>query len=222
MGGSSVAGEASDSDRRWAGAPAAAAARSVIKHAGGRRRGQTRTREVILASAQNCFAERGFDGTSLRRIADVAGVDQALVHHFFGTKENLFLQALELPAKMQEALGAASRGGREGVGERMVRAHLSVWDDLSARPALMTMARSAAVHGVAAERLRHTATSVVAQALSEVITGEDARLRASLVATQLIGLAMTRYILLMEPLASADHDAVARYYGLALQAIVDA
>lgn len=103
-----------------------------------------------------------------------------------------------------------------------MRAHLSVWDDLSMRPALMTMARSAAVHGVAADRLRETATTVVAHAFGEVITGEAARLRASLVATQLIGLAMMRYLMPLEPLASADEDSVARYYGAALQAIVDA
>ncbi|GAA3290199.1 hypothetical protein GCM10020295_03990 [Streptomyces cinereospinus] len=104
----------------------------------------------------------------------------------------------------------------------MVRAHLAVWDDLSARPALMTMVRSAAVHRAAAARLRDTATTVLADALSEVVTGEDVTLRSSMISTQLIGLAMMRYVALLEPLASADTDTVVRYYGPALQAIVEA
>ncbi|ANJ10608.1 TetR family transcriptional regulator [Streptomyces parvulus] len=199
-------------------APAAGAA---AKHAGGRRPGETRTREAILGAARVCFAERGFDGTSLRRIAETAGVDQALVHHFYGTKESLFLQALELPGRIQEAITAAARGERAGVGERMVRAHLSVWDDVSSRPALMTMVRSAAIHRAAAARLRETATGVLARALGGVITGEDAMLRTSMVATQLVGLAMMRYVAVLEPLSSADTDTVVRYYGRALQAVVD-
>ncbi|MEU3733876.1 TetR family transcriptional regulator [Streptomyces sp. NPDC033538] len=211
--------ETSGTDRERGGAETKSV--SADKHAGGRRPGETRTRDAILSAARACFAERGFDATSLRRIAEAAGVDQALVHHFYGTKESLFLQALELPVKIQEAIAAAADGGREGVGERMVRAHLTVWDDLSARPALMTMVRSAAIHRVAAARLRETATTVLAHALSEVITGEEAGLRTSLIATQLIGLAMMRYVALLEPLASADTDTVVRYYGPALQAIVE-
>ncbi|MFE2353520.1 hypothetical protein [Streptomyces parvulus] len=103
----------------------------------------------------------------------------------------------------------------------MVRAHLSVWDDVSSRPALMTMVRSAAIHRSAAARLRETATGVLAQALSGVVTGEDAELRTSMVATQLTGLAMMRYVAVLEPLGSADTDTVVRYYGRALQAVLD-
>lgn len=203
-----------------AGQAAGPAAGQATKHAGGRRPGETRTREAILTAARVCFAERGFDATSLRRIAETAGVDQSLVHHFYGTKENLFLQALELPGKIEEAITAAAQGGLDGIGERVVRAHLSVWDDVSSRPALMTMVRSAAIHRAAAARLRETATGILARALGGVITGEDAMLRTSMVATQLVGLAMMRYVAHLEPLASADTDTVARHYGRAVQAIV--
>ncbi|GAA3290196.1 hypothetical protein GCM10020295_03980 [Streptomyces cinereospinus] len=112
--------EQAGADARTAAATAAAAgtaagtAATGSKRAGGRRPGETRTRETILAAARACFAERGFDATSMRRIAEAAGVDQALVHHFYGTKESLFLQALELPGKMHEASppppGASARG----------------------------------------------------------------------------------------------------------------
>ncbi|MFC7469386.1 helix-turn-helix domain-containing protein [Actinomadura keratinilytica] len=70
--------------------------------------GENRTREQILDAARECFAERGYDATSVRRIAETAGVDQALVHHFYGTKEKLFLNALEIPLRMPEALAEAA------------------------------------------------------------------------------------------------------------------
>ncbi|MFJ5279764.1 hypothetical protein [Streptomyces parvulus] len=76
-------------------------------------------------------------------------------------------------------------------------------------------------HPPPAARLRETATGILARALGGVITGEDAELRASMVATQLIGLAMMRYVAVLEPLGSADTDTVVRYYGRALQAVLD-
>ena len=100
-----------------AGQAAGQAAGPATKHAGGRRPGETRTREAILTAARVCFAERGFDATSLRRIAETAGVDQSLVHHFYGTKENLFLQALELPGKIEEAIAIVD--GKSGEQARL-------------------------------------------------------------------------------------------------------
>ncbi|MEV0846546.1 TetR family transcriptional regulator [Streptomyces sp. NPDC049954] len=201
--------------------PTAAEAKAPVKHAGGRRPGETRTRTAILDAARSCFAESGFEGTSMRRVAETAGVDQALVHHFYGSKRNLFIQVLELPEKLAAALSAATRGEAEGLGERIVRAHLSVWDDVSARPALMAMVRSAATQGDAGARLRDTLSTMLGQALDQAVAGPDTALRTNLIASQLIGLGLMRYILLLEPLASADTDTVARYYGTAVQAIVE-
>jgi AcrR family transcriptional regulator len=191
------------------------------KHAGGRRPGETLTRSAILDAARACFAERGFDGTSLRWIAETAGVDQALVHHFYGSKAKLFVKALELPERLWNALGEAATGPREGVGERLVRAHLSVWDDAASRPALMAMVRSAATHGDAGARLREVAGGVLGKVLVPALDGPDVGLRTALIATQLIGLSLMRYVLVLEPLASADGEAVVRRYGAAVQAIVD-
>ncbi|WP_433341324.1 TetR family transcriptional regulator [Streptomyces sp. CA-253872] len=191
------------------------------KHAGGRRPGETRTRVAILDAARACFAARGFDGTSMRWIAETAGVDQALVHHFYGSKANLFVKALELPERLWTALGEAAVGPREDVGERLVRAHLSVWDDAASRPPLMAMVRSAAVHGDAGARLREVAGNTLGRVLVPAIDGPDVRLRTSLIATQLIGLSLMRYVMLLEPLASADTESVVRHYGAAVQAIVN-
>ncbi|MFE9251120.1 TetR family transcriptional regulator [Streptomyces sp. NPDC007088] len=199
----------------------AGGAHGPARHAGGRRPGETRTRAAILDAARSCFAEGGFEGTSMRRIAEAAGVDQALVHHFYGSKQNLFIQVLELPEKLRAAISTAARGELTGMGERIVRAHLSVWDDVSTRPALMAMVRSAATHSEAGTRLRDTLSAMLARALDQAVAAPDTGLRVNLVASQLVGLGLMRYILLLEPLASADTDTVARYYGAAVQAIVE-
>lgn len=142
------------------------------RHPGGRRPGENRTREQTLDAARECFAERGYDATSVRRIAETAGVDQALVHHFYGTKEKLFLNALEIPLRMPEALAEAALGDRVGLGSRIALAHLQLWEDASARPATMTTLRSAATHRSAAAVLRDSATGTTREALGKAITGE--------------------------------------------------
>ncbi|MFD8120939.1 TetR/AcrR family transcriptional regulator [Streptomyces albidoflavus] len=108
----------------------------------------------------------------MRRIAETAGVDQALVHHFYGTKEKLFLNALEIPLRMPEALAEAALGDRVGLGSRIALAHLQLWEDASARPATMTTLRSAATHRSAAAVLRDSATGTTREALGKAITGE--------------------------------------------------
>lgn len=109
-------------------------------------------------AARECFAERGYDAASVRRIAETAGVDQALVHHFYARKEKLFLNALQIPWRMPEPLAEAAVGDRVGLGSRIVLAHLQVWEDASARPAMTTTLRSAATHRSAAAVLRDYAT----------------------------------------------------------------
>ncbi|MGA5223801.1 TetR family transcriptional regulator [Streptomyces koyangensis] len=183
------------------------------RHPGGRRPGENRTREQILDAARECFAARGYDATSVRRIAETAGVDQALVHHFYGTKEKLFLNALEIPMRMPEALAEAAAGDRAGLGSRIVLAHLRVWEDASARPAMMTTLRSAATHRSAAAVLRDYATETIREALGKVITGEDAELRVALIATTLIGLSLTRYLVRLDPVPEVSPGELAARLG---------
>ncbi|MFI1312112.1 TetR family transcriptional regulator [Streptomyces albidoflavus] len=172
---------------------------SVAAPSGWPRPGENRTREQILDGARECFAERGYDATSVRRIAETAGVDQALVHHFYGTKGKLFLNALEIPWRMPEA----AVGDRVGLGSRIALAHLQVWEDASARPATMTTLRSAATHRSAAAVLRDYATGATREALDKAITGEDAELRIALIAINLIGLSLTRHLVRLDPVAPA-------------------
>src|SRR3954469_25474800 len=117
----------------------------------GRRPGSPDTRAAILSGARTLFAAHGYAGTSVRAVASAAGVDAALVHHYFGTKDDLFVAALELPIDPREALAPALVGGPEGAGERVLRVFVGVWDDPRNTPVLVAFARS--VLGPSAEHL---------------------------------------------------------------------
>ena len=175
----------------------------------GRRPGNPDTREAILTAARKAFAERGFDGASIRAIATSAGVDPALVHHYFGTKDRLFVAAMNFPVDPHELLTDVVAGGREQVGERLVRTFLRVWDS-PVGAAGVALLRSAMTNDWTVRLLREF---LVTQILRRVMTPLDldpaeAPLRTSLVASQIAGLAVMRYIIKLEPLASAPPETV--------------
>jgi AcrR family transcriptional regulator len=180
----------------------------------GRRPGNQDTRETILAAARTIFAERGFDQASVRAIATAAEVDPALVHHYFGTKDKLFLASMEMPLDPGELVPEALDGPREETGERLVRLVLTVWD-APAGKAAVALLRSAMSNEWSARLLREfVVTQVLRRAISELgMDGGDAPLRASLVATQIAGLAMVRYVLRVEPVASQDPETLVRAIG---------
>src|SRR3954469_11292384 len=95
----------------------------------GRRPGAPDTRADILAAARALFADRGFGRTTIRAVASDAGVDPALVHHYFGTKDDLFVASLQLPVDPRERLAPALAGGPDGAAERILRVFLEVWDE---------------------------------------------------------------------------------------------
>jgi AcrR family transcriptional regulator len=175
----------------------------------GRRPGNQDTREAILAAARQAFAERGYDGASIRAIATGAGVDPALVHHYFGSKDKLFLACLQSPIDPGEILPRIVAGGIDGVGERLVRAFLTVWDS-PAGDAAAALLRSALRHEWSARMLREfLTTQILRRAMRSLdLDPAEAPLRTSLVATQMMGLAMIRYIVRVEPLASAPPEVV--------------
>jgi AcrR family transcriptional regulator len=175
----------------------------------GRRPGNPDTREAILAAAREAFAERGFDAASIRGIATSAGVDPALVHHYFGTKEQLFRACMDFPIDPAQVLPQVLDGGLDGIGERLVRMFLSVWDS-PAGAAGVALLRSALSNEWTARLLREFVTTQMLRYVLPKLGAEpgEARLRASLVATQMAGLAMIRYVLKLEPLASAPPEVV--------------
>ena len=176
----------------------------------GRRPGQPGTRQAVLDGARRLFAERGYDGASVRDIAVAAGVDPALVHHYFGTKQELFLSVLGAPVDPAEMVPAVTRGGLAELPERLVRTFLSVWDDPVSGPAAVALLRSSHQNDWTARLLKEfLTTQVLRRALAQVeLAPAEAPLRTALVVSQMLGLAVTRYVLALEPLASAPAAAV--------------
>ncbi|MGW0432662.1 TetR/AcrR family transcriptional regulator [Micromonospora sp. NPDC003197] len=184
----------------------------------GRRPGNPDTREAILVAARQAFAERGFDGASIRSIAAGAGVDPALVHHYFGSKDQLFLAALNAPFDPGELLPQITDGPPDEIGARLVRIFLGVWDS-PAGAAGVALLRSAVGNEWTARLLREFAiTQIMRRAAARLpIDPSQAPLRASLVVSQLVGLAITRYVLKLEPLASTKPEALVATVGPTVQ-----
>jgi AcrR family transcriptional regulator len=184
----------------------------------GRRPGNQDTREAILAAAKQAFAERGYDNASIRQIATGAGVDPALVHHYFGTKDQLFVATMEIPVNPADMIPKIVAGGPDGVGERVVRTFLTVWDSPAGTTAAALL-RSVLSHEWSARMLREF---LVSQILGKIVQSLDldpkqAQLRATLAASQIVGLAMARYIIKVEPLASAPRETLVATIGPTIQ-----
>jgi AcrR family transcriptional regulator len=173
----------------------------------------------VLAAAREAFADRGYDGASIRGIAAAADVDPALVHHYFGTKDALFLAAVEAPIDPDELLPGVLAAPPEERGEAVVRMVLRVWDG-PARPAILALVRSAVNHEWSARLLREfVLTKIVRRVVGSFgdMPVEEREARGALVASQVIGLVLTRYVLQLEPNASATHDSLAAAIGPTLQ-----
>ena len=174
----------------------------------GRRAGASITRDAILEAARDAFARDGFDGTSIRAVARAAGVDPALVHHFFSSKEDLFLAAVAVPVNPEALLAPLLAGGRENLGEGLARLFLGLWEYDPLRLQLVAMLRSSLTGEAGGALLREFVSRQLAGRLAQALDLPQARLRATLAGSQLVGLAMVRYIVGVEPLASASVETV--------------
>jgi AcrR family transcriptional regulator len=183
----------------------------------GRRPGVSGTREAILDAARRTFAEQGYQQATIRDVARLAGVDPALVHHYFGTKQGLFVAAVQLPVNPVEQLMAVLAEDPDQAGERMVELFLSVWDHAADQSPLLALLRSAVGDEHAAAMLREFITEEVLGEIARRLGSPDARLRATLVGSQLMGMALARYIIKVEPLASAPAEQVVAAIGPTLQ-----
>ncbi|QYJ03759.1 TetR family transcriptional regulator [Nocardioides panacisoli] len=183
----------------------------------GRRPGSPDTRAAILAAARERFAEVGYAGTTIRAVAAAAGVDGALVHHYYGSKDDLFLAALELPVDPREVLAeAVVSGDRDDAGERLVRTFLAVWDDPDNQPALIALVRRVLEPG-GEPLLRDGFLPVVLVPIGERLGIDRPELRMPLLASQVLGLITLRYLVVVEPLASMDADALVAAYAPVVQ-----
>lgn len=183
----------------------------------GRRPGKPDTREAILAAARDAFAEWGYDKTSIRGIATTAGVDPALVHHYFGNKDQLFQAAIQSPVDLGELISEVlADRDVAGLGERMVRTFLRVWDSPAGKPAA-AMVRTMIGQDWTSRLLREFLISQALRRMAAAGLVTEPERRFSLVASQMLGLAMARYLLKIEPLASAHPDWVVAMVGPTVQ-----
>lgn len=184
----------------------------------GRRAGDSGTREAILQAAREQFADRGYEGATIRAIAAAGGVDPALVHHFYGTKEGLFAAAMQLPFVPSEAITAAlaDRPAGQPVGAHLVRTALALWDSPGVRDAFVGILRSALTSDQAAAMLREFVTQAILAPVASLAVDTDPEqtpFRTSLVGSHMLGLALARYILRLPTVAAADADVLAAAIG---------
>ena len=182
----------------------------------GRRPGAPDTRAAILGAARELFASSGYGGTSIRAVAAAAGVDAALVHHYFGTKDDLFLAALQLPIDPRSAMLPVLEGGLPGAGERLLRVFLGVWDDEQNQQPLLALVRGLAEPS--GQRLvRDGVLQMVLGPVGRGLGIDDPERRMALVASQMVGVVILRYLLRAEPLASMAPDELVAAYAPTLQ-----
>lgn len=176
----------------------------------GRRQGDPVSRDAVLAAAKARFASDGYEKTTLRAIARDARVDPSMVLYLFGSKADLFRESLQLiidPAHLVAAL----EGQGDDVGTRMVRAYLGIWTAPDTAGSMRVMLQSATSNTDAHEAFRGFMQNYVLTAVSGVLGGgEQARLRAMLAASSLVGVAMLRYVMEVPPLATLSDDEVVR------------
>jgi AcrR family transcriptional regulator len=185
----------------------------------GRRPGTagTETREAILQAAKRLFAERGFEGASMRAIAAEAGVDAALITHFFGSKANLLGAAIEWPFDVDREIPRILKAGKDRAGESLVTLFVRTWDREGSRHPAITLLRAAMTEPSAAELLADFMHARLFGPLLSELGSDQIDIRVNLVAGQLAGLGLARYILRFEPLASARPSAVVRWVAPSVQ-----
>ncbi|MEU8629902.1 TetR family transcriptional regulator [Streptomyces sp. NPDC048669] len=165
-------------------------------------------RTRILEAARTEFAERGYDKTSVRGIAKAAGVDAALVHHYFGTKDEVFAAAIEVSFEPALEIADVLGGGTQDLGERLARYFIGVWENPVSRAPLLAVMRSAMTHEAAAKVLRDFVLRRLLGRIAEQVEVPDATFRAELAASHMVGIAVLRYVIRAEPLASADPEKI--------------
>jgi AcrR family transcriptional regulator len=185
----------------------------------GRRPGQTESRERILTAARSLFGQRGYDGTTIRAIAADAEVNPALLHHFFGSKEQVFVEALNLPINPATVVPRILEGPRDEVGRRMVRLILDVWRDPESRQSFLALLRSVMTHEEATRMLRQFLERAVVERVADSLG--IPRLRLAAAAAQVMGLALARYVIGLEPLATADEEEIVELVAPVIQYYVE-
>ncbi len=172
----------------------------------GRRAGPSTSREEILAAARPLFAERGLHRTSVRAIAAEAGVDPALVMYFFGTKRDLFLEAIDLPVDPAVVIPAVLDGDPAEVGERLARFVVGALEDPDRRQRFAGLLQSASADPEIAEILRSRLTRDILEPIAQRLGTDRPEFRAAMAMSQIAGLTMARHVVGLDVLRAAGPD----------------
>lgn len=190
---------------------------SEVRKRGPRQDG-VHAREAILDAAREQFAAQGFEGATMRAIARAAGVDPALVSYYFGSKSGLFVESLRLPVNPADAIDALLADGTDDLGVRLITRFLEVWDNPVSGEPVIRVLRSATSQP---ELMRDFLQRQIVPRLAGAIEEPQAELRATAVASQMLGLAVARYVLRIEPLASAPPNEIVALIGPTVQRYID-
>jgi AcrR family transcriptional regulator len=181
----------------------------------GRRSGNPDTRAEILTAARRLFAEEGFESVSMRRIASEAGVDPSLIHHYFGSKDDLFMTAIELPMDPAPEVQSVLKGQDiEGAGKRLMHAFVTIWDGPHQEKLLAVVRTSLSkpsMSFVLRQLFEHRIVKTVESTIGDRV--DNVPVRANFIASQVFGLIVARYILKLEPLASLTEAQLAETIG---------
>ena len=173
------------------------------------RRSSEQTKAVILAAARERFGTAGFQATTIRGIAADAGVDPAMVMRYYGSKDKLFAAAAEFDLRFPDF----ATMDRAQVGRSLVRHFLERWED----DALVILLRSGATNAEAAQRMQEIFKSQIQPLAASFVSDEESGARAGLVATQILGMALCRFVLRIPPVVEMSRDEVVEWLGPTIQ-----
>lgn len=177
--------------------------------------------DAVLDAARAAFGARGYAKTTMKGVAAAAGVTPAVLRKYYDNKETLFAAALRLPFDPAYAVPKLVAPGLDGMGERLVRFTFDTLGDPEVRDDLADLLRAGASAGRAAQSLQDFLEESVIDRVVSAVGVPDARMRVSLIASYLIGVAITRYVLKLEPLASTSEDDVVRLVAPVIQDLLD-
>jgi AcrR family transcriptional regulator len=175
-----------------------------------------RTKAAILKAAQELFADQGYERATVREIAARAAIDPAMVIRYFGSKEGLFARATAFDLRLPDLAAVAKRD----IGKVLIAHFLDVWEGSLSNGGLISLLRAAASNEDAANAVRTIFAGQVVSMLARVVPAAELPLRAGLASTQIMGLAVTRYILKVPPVVAMDRAQVVRLLGPTMQRYV--
>jgi AcrR family transcriptional regulator len=179
------------------------------------------TSEHLLNVARELIRQKGYVGISMRTAAAAAGIPPDVARRYYRNRDELFAAAMRLPNNPTAAIPALIGPGLEGLGERLVRYTLTTLGDPQARAEIFSLVRTGASAGMAFQGLQDFIGAGIVDRVVAVMGVPDARMRSALITSYLTGLAITRYGMRLEPLASAREDDVVRMVGPVIQDLLD-